>query len=106
MVTFLNRFTAFEHCTTLIAFWVYTVIALISGTRSALPLPLEVSFIFLSIAFGLECLDHPWSRESVQVFESECNLLLAYTSGLCAITLGSKPSLEPSSFVRVKNLRS
>nr|PNR51352.1 hypothetical protein PHYPA_010538 [Physcomitrium patens] len=54
MVPFLNRLTTFEHCTTLIAFLAYTIISLFSGTKSALSLPLDVSFVFLSIAFGLQ----------------------------------------------------
>lgn len=45
-----NRVTSFEHSTTLIMFWMFAVIVLLSETTNVLPFPPDASFLFASIA--------------------------------------------------------
>lgn len=89
-----NRVTSFEHSTTLLMFWMYAVIVLLSETTNALPLPTDASFLFASISFGLEWLSVTHESARNQGLESQCNLLLAYIAGLCAVTSGTKLSLD------------
>ncbi|XP_024372440.1 uncharacterized protein [Physcomitrium patens] len=81
----LNRVASFEHSTTLVMFWMYAVIVLLSDATSALPLPSDASFLFASIAFGLEWISVTHQAARNIGLESQCNLLLAYVAGLCAV---------------------
>lgn len=93
-----NRVSSFEHTTTLVMFWMYAVIVLVSDTTAVLPLPTDASFLFASIAFGLEwiSLSHQAARNTG--LESQCNLLLAYVAALCAVCTGLL-ALRPKLFL-------
>lgn len=93
-----NRVTSFEHSTTLIMFWMFAVIVLLSETTNVLPFPPDASFLFASIAFGMECLSVTHEAARNQGLESQCNLLLAYIAGLCAVTSGFL-ALRPKLFL-------
>ena len=85
-----NRVSSFEHSTTLIMFWIFAVVVLLSETTTALPFPSDAPFLFASMAFALECLSVMHEAARNQGLESQCNLLLAYTAGLCAVTSGTQ----------------
>ncbi|KAG0581405.1 hypothetical protein M758_4G267900 [Ceratodon purpureus] len=93
-----NRVSSFEHTTTLIMFWMYAVIVLVSDTTAALPLPSEASLLFASIAFGLEWISVSNQAARNSGLESQCNLLLAYVAALCAICTGLL-ALRPKLFL-------
>lgn len=96
-----NRVASFEHSTTLVMFWMYAVIVLLSDTTSVLPLPTDASFLFASIAFGLEWISvsHQAARNSG--LESQCNLLLAYVAALCAICTGTNTLAQSISSLQI-----
>lgn len=83
-----NRVTSFEHATTLVMFWMYAVIGLLSETTNLLPLPTDASFLFASLAFALEWISIAHQAARNTGLESHCNLLLAYIAGLCAASAG------------------
>lgn len=62
---------------------------LLSETTTALPFPSDAPFLFASMAFGLECLSVTHEAARNQGLESQCNLLLAYIAGLCAVSSGT-----------------
>lgn len=93
-----NRVTSFEHSTTLIMFWIFAVVVLVSETTAALPFPSDAPFLFSSMAFGLECLSVTHEAARNQGLESQCNLLLAYIAGLCAVASGLL-ALRPKLFL-------
>jgi hypothetical protein len=73
---------------------------LVSETTAALPFPSDAPFLFSSMAFGLECLSVTHEAARNQGLESQCNLLLAYIAGLCAVASGINPSPDLSLYVR------
>lgn len=85
-----NRVTSFEHSTTLVMFWMYAVIVLLSETTAVLPLPVDTSFLFASVAFALEWISVAHQAARNTGLESQCNLLLAYIAGLCAVSAGTR----------------
>jgi hypothetical protein len=94
----LNRVASFEHTTTLFMFWLFAVIVLFSDTTAFLPLPAEASFLFAGLAFALEWISLAHEAARTSGLESQCNLLLAYTSGLCAASAGFL-ALRPKTFL-------
>lgn len=84
-----NRVASFEHSTTLVMFWMYAVIVLLSDTTTALPFPNDSPFLFASIAFGLEWISVSHQAARNTGLESQCNLLLAYVAALCAVCTGT-----------------
>lgn len=94
-----NRVASFEHTTTLVMFWMFAMIVLLSDTTAALPLPTEASLLFASIAFGLEWITVSNQAARYSGLESQCNLLLAYVAGLCAICTGTAAPHSPHAFL-------
>lgn len=78
----------FEHVTILFMFWLFVLTVLVTDTTSFLPLPPEGSFLFASLAFGLQWLSITHSAGRSSDFERQCGNLLAYSAAACAVSSG------------------
>lgn len=81
----------FEHVTILFMFWLFALTVLVSDATSHLPFPSEGSFLFASLAFGLQWLSITHSASQRSDFERQCSNLLAYTAAASAVSSGIKP---------------
>lgn len=78
----------FEHVTILFMFWLFALTVLVSDSTAFLPFPTEGSFLFASLAFGLQWLSITHSASQRSDFERQCSNLLAYTAAASAVSSG------------------
>lgn len=78
----------FEHVTILFMFWLFALTVLVSESTPFLPFPPEGSFLFASLAFGLQWLSITHRGSESTDFERQCSGLLAYTAAASAVSSG------------------
>ncbi|KAL2649885.1 hypothetical protein R1flu_018013 [Riccia fluitans] len=88
------RIASFQHSVVLLMFWLFAALVLISESSSALPLPYELPFVLIGLAFLVELTVMGQEASLNAGLEGKCYTLLSFAIGVsavCAFLLAWQP---------------